>query len=68
MWEWEYPLESLTNLRSIFLVNIKKNYKIHEEGRFEIWEPSYLPKPASFPSSGFHLLFQGPILDDFLQL
>lgn len=23
--------------------------------------------PASFLSSDFHLLFQGPILDDFLQ-
>lgn len=61
-------MESLTNLRNVFLINIKMNYKIpEEEDRFKSSKPTYFTNQSFFPKlDDSHLLFQGPILDEFL--
>lgn len=54
MWEWGCPLESLTNLRNIFLINIKRNYKIpEEECRFRSSKLLISLNPTFFPRLRF---------------
>lgn len=61
MWEWGCPLESLTNLRNTFLINIKRNYKIpEEESRFRSSKLLISLNPAFSPNFDSHLPSQEP--------